>query len=471
MNRRNLLLALFLFSASPLLAAEKPNIVVIVADDMRPDCIAALGHPVIKTPNLDRLVREGTAFPRAVAAYPICHVSRAELLTGCTAFRCGVPWRGNLIDPKLATWAGTFRDAGYQTWYVGKWHNDGRPKERGYTATRGLYTSGGAKGQPLTFPRDSYGRPVTGYTGWTFKNEDGEVELEKGIGLTAETSKHIGDAAVAFIEQKETKPFFLHVNFAAPHDPRIFPPGTEKMYDPAKMPLPPSFRKEHGFDHGNLKGRDEVLLAYPRDPEEVKRELAVYYALISDMDAHIGRILAALETAKKLDNALIIFTSDQGMAVGSHGLVGKQNLYDHTFGVPLVMRGPGIAKGKKLPAQCYLRDLFPTTCDLAGITIPATAEGKSLVPVIEGKKDSVYDAVFGYFTDTQRGIRDDRYKLIRYPKANVTQLFDLRDDPRELRNLANDPRYKDRIAAMLAKLQAEQKKWGDEVKLFEKVKP
>jgi arylsulfatase A-like enzyme len=189
------------------------------------------------------------------------------------------------------------------------------------------------------------------------------------------------------------------------------------------------------------------------------------------MDAHIGRILAALETAKKRDNALIIFTSDPGMAVGSHGLVGKQNLYEHTFGVPLVMRGPGVAKGKKVPPQGDLRDLFPTTCDIAGIPIPATVEGKSLVPVIEGKKDSVYDAVFGYFTDTQRGIRDDRYKLIRYPKANVTQLFDLRDDPRELHNLADDPRYKDRVAAMLAKLQAEQKKWGDEVKLFEKVKP
>jgi arylsulfatase A-like enzyme len=460
-----LLAIALLLLASPAVAAEKPNLVVIVADDMRPDCIAALGHPVIKTPNLDRLVREGTAFPRAVAAYPICIVSRAELLTGCTAFRCGVPWKGNRINPALATWAATFRDAGYETWYVGKWHSDGQPQDRGYTATRGLYTGGGAKGQPLTFPVDSYGRKVTGYGGWTFKTDDGKVEVEKGIGLTPETSRHMGDAAVAFVERKPKKPFFLHVNFAAPHDPRIFPPGTEKQYDPAKLPLPPSFKKEHPFDHGNLKGRDEVLLAYPREEEEIRKELAVYYALITDMDAHIGRILKALEAAKQLDDTLIVFTSDQGMAVGSHGLVGKQNLYEHTFHVPLVMRGPGVAKGAKNGAQCYLRDLFPTACEFAGIAIPETVEGKSLVPVLQGKVEGVYSEVFGYFTDTQRGIRDDRYKLIRYPKANVTQLFDLRDDPGELRNLAGDPRYKDRVAAMLARLKAEQKKWGDELDL------
>jgi arylsulfatase A-like enzyme len=192
----------------------------------------------------------------------------------------------------------------------------------------------------------------------------------------------------------------------------------------------------------------------------------VYYAVVSHMDEQIGRILAALDESKQLANTVVIFSSDQGLALGSHGLIGKQNLYDHTFGVPLIVRGPGVVKAAKAPAACYLRDLFPTACALAGIPIPDTVEGKSLAAVLGDRGDSVYPAVFGYFTDTQRGVRDTRYKLIRYPKANVTQLFDLRDDPDELRNLAADPKHAARVADLLATLKAEQKTWGDEVPLF-----
>ncbi len=355
----------FAVLAAPAAAAQRPNLLLILADDMRPDCIAALGHPVVKTPNLDRLVREGTTFTRAVAAYPICHVSRAELLTGATAFRCGVPGQGNRIDPKLKTWAATFRDAGYHTWYTGKWHSDGQPKQRGCTETSRLYSAGGAKDKPLTFPRDARGRPVTGYTGWTFKKDNGTAEPELGIGLTPDTSRLIADGAIELVRRKPDRPFLLHVNFSAPHDPRLLPPGSRTRYDQARIPLPANFRKEHGFDHGNRGGRDEVLLGSPRDPAELRQELAVYYAVITDMDEQIGRILRALEETNQLDNTVLIFSSDQGLALGSHGLIGKQNLYEHTFGVPLLVRGPGIPRGAKRDAGCYLRDLFPTACELA----------------------------------------------------------------------------------------------------------
>lgn len=425
----------FTTSAAP---AVRPNFLVIVSDDQRPDTIGALGHPVVRTPHLDSLVQRGVAFRRAVAAYPICHVSRAEMLTGTSAFRNGAYYRGNVIDPALATWAGTLRDAGYRTCYTGKWHNDGQPTQRGYAETRGLYSSGGARGQALTHPRDAGGRPVTGYTGWTFKGADGAAQLDKGVGLTPETSHHIGDAAVEFLSTKRDSPFFLHVNFAAPHDPRFMPPGFERTYDPATIPLPANFQPQHPFDHGNLQGRDEVLFKSPRDPAEVRAELAVYYALISDLDAQIGRMLATLRETGQLDRTVVIFTSDQGMAMGGHGLMGKQNMYEHTIVAPLLVSGPGIPAGARSDADCYLRDLFPTTCELAGVPVPTTVQGRSLVPLLTGAAKSVHPFVVGYFTHSQRMIREGDWKIIGYPEAGSWQMFHLASDPLEQTNLVAD---------------------------------
>jgi len=456
------LLGLIAGGAARSMAADRPNFIFLLADDMRPDCIAALGHPVIKTPNLDTLARQGMVFTRAVAAYPICNVSRAEILTGTTAFRNGVGYPGSKINPTLATWAGTLRDAGYHTWECGKWHNDGQPTSRGYEETRGLFTAGGMpKGSKLKCLPDHAGRTATGYVGYTFKTDDGKVELDKGVGLTPLTTRQITDAALEFINRKSAKPFFLHVNFTAPHDPRLFPPGYENLYDPAKIPLPRNFRPQHPFEHGNLTGRDEVLLPKPLVPAELREELAVYYALISDMDEQIGRIIAALRANGQLDNTIIIFSSDQGMAMGSHGLLGKQNLYEHTFGVPLIFRGPGIPQGVRSRADCYLRDLFPTTCELAGIPIPATVQAKSLVPVIKGKADAIYDFVIGYFTNTQRAIRAGDWKLIEYPRIGKTQLFNLRDDPDELNDLSDKPETADARKRLAAQLKAWLKEQGD----------
>jgi arylsulfatase A-like enzyme len=424
-------------------AARQPDILFIVTDDQRPDTIHALGNETIQTPHLDRLVARSSVFTRAIAGYPICHVSRAELLTGCCAFRALPGYPGGSIDPKLATLAPTFQEAGYTTCYAGKWHNDGQPKTRGYTITSGLFSSGGAKGAKGA-EVDTQGHPVTGYTGWTFKTDDGAVETHKGIGLTPRTSEFVADGAIDFIKRKHDKPFLLHVNFTAPHDPRLMPPGYEGRYDPKKIPLPGSFARQHPFDHGNIHGRDEVLLKKPLDEDDLRRELACYYAVITHMDEQIGRILAAVEAGGGSDNTIIIFTTDQGLAMGSHGLMGKQNMYEHTLGVPLIIGGPNLPAGRRFAAQCYLRDVFPTACNLAGIPIPETVQGRSLVPVLQGRTDQLYPFVVAYFTDTQRMIRDGRWKFARYPKAEQTQLFDLQNDPLELRNLAPEPAHQDR---------------------------
>jgi putative heme-binding domain-containing protein len=178
----------------------------------------------------------------------------------------------------------------------------------------------------------------------------------------------------------------------------------------------------------------------------LSRYLAVYYAVISHMDEQIGRILDVLDQTRQTKDTLVIFTSDHGLAVGSHGLMGKQNMYEHTIRVPLVMAGPG----KRNTALCYLRDLFPTTCELVGLPIPESVEGRSLKPVIREEKNSVYSEIYGYFRDKQRMVRDQRWKLIHYLEIDRYQLFDLNKDPFE----KNDLIVKDHHAQVVRHLQS-----------------
>ena len=412
----------------------RPNVLLIVSDDQRPDTIGALGNEHIRTPNLDGLVRRGTVFTRATCAHPLCYPSRAELLTGCTGFRNGT-YSEQRLHEGVPLWPEVMRRAGYRTCYVGKWHTAGRPSTVGYSQCDGLYGSGRPVAENYV---DFRGRRATGYGGWQFQTDEGQRFPEKGLGLTPNISSEFADAAIRQIEKKSEQPFFIHVNFTAPHDPRIWPPGYEKAYEAAKLPLPGNFLPEHPFDHGNARGRDELLLPFPRTAEDVRQELACYYAVISHMDEQIGRVFEALDAAGQRENTIVIFTSDHGLAIGSHGLVGKQNMYEHTINVPLVMAGPGIPAREKRAAHCYLRDLFPTVCELAGIKSP-DIDGQSLMAVLRGEKEDVRPFVIGYFQDSQRMIREGDWKLVWYLKAKqpqeMFQLFDVRNDPLEMNNL------------------------------------
>lgn len=428
----------------------RPNILLIVSDDQRPDTISALGNPHIETPTLDWLVEHGTTFTHAVCANPICTPSRAELLTGCSGFRNGVLDFGGMIDPELATLPEPFADAGYATWYSGKWHNNGRPPDHGYGATSGLFTGGG--GRWSVDQTDYRGQPVTGFRGWIFRDAAGDPLPELGVGLTPEISETIADAAIEVIGNSGERPWFLHVNFTAPHDPLLLPPGFESRYAPQQIPVPENFLPEHPFDHGNLRGRDEELLPWPRTGTIVQDDLAAYYAVISHMDQQIGRVLDALRAQGVLEQTIIVFTSDHGLAVGSHGLRGKQNMYEHTVGVPLIFVGPGEPAGVRRDAPCYLRDLFPTLCELAGLSIPETIEGRSQVPVLQGLVSATRRFVVGYFRDSQRMIRKDGWKLIRYPQAGREQLFHTEDDPHEIVDLAGEPRHQRRRQALSGEL-------------------
>jgi len=400
-----------------------PNILFILADDQRFDTIRALGNDEIHTPNLDKLVKRGFAFTNAFcqgSMIPaVCAPSRTMLLTGRSLFR--IPPTGKKAaygGPMLPT---VFNAAGYATLHVGKPGNSFPPAHA------------------------AFGKNVA-------------VPLQG-----ADTCQKAADAVLDFLRGQRGKkqPFFVYLAPPVPHDPRVAPKEFMDRYDPAKISLPKNFMPRHPFDNGELEVRDEKLAPVPRTPEVMKRHLADYYACITYLDHQIGRIIAYLEETGQLDNTVIIFTSDQGLAVGGrHGLMGKQNLYEH-FKSPLILAGSGIPHGQS-PALVYLFDLFPTLCELAGIDTPKEAEGLSLVPVVQGRRPRVRDWLFAAYRDCQRMVRDERWKLIWYPKIDRYQLFDLANDPWEINDLSARPEHAPRLTALKARLAEEQRRWGDD---------
>ena len=443
---------------------RRPNVLLIVTDDQRPDTIAALGNDVIQTPHLDALATCSSVFLRATCANPICTPSRGEILTGCSGFNNGVLDFGGRFRAGIQPVAAVLRQAGYRTCYIGKWHNTGRPSQHGYLETKGLFAGGGIKFWKDQF--DAHGRQVTGYRGWLFQSDTGDLYPELGVGLTPDISERFADAAIdaictTAVSERANKPFFIHVNFTAPHDPLLIPTGYEQAYDPRQIPLPHNFRVEHPFDTGNLNGRDEALLPKPRTKKDVREDIAVYYTVITHLDTQIGRILKSLDATGQRDNTVVIFTSDHGLAMGSHGLRGKQNMYEHTINVPMLISGPAIPAGKTFNSQIYLRDLYPSICELAIAPLLHEVDGRSVVPILRGEVTTIHDLVFGYFRNFQRMVRGDRWKLIHYPHIDHWQLFDLKNDPNELNNLADDPAESEIKRDLQKRLRIWQKQVGD----------
>jgi arylsulfatase A-like enzyme len=433
---------------------DKPNVVFLLADDQRPDTLT----PVLM-PNLVALAGRGAAFTRAVCPNPVCVPSRVEILTGCSSFRNGsTPRLGERPADGLTTWPSAMKAAGYRTATVGKWHVAGKPVDRGYDESPGLFT-GGASDTPRR--RDLLDREITGYHGWVFQTEDGRKFPEHGIGLTERTDVRIADAAIEFLERRSPQPFFLHVNFTSPHDPLMPPARLRSRFDPAAESLPGNYADRHPFDHGNAGGRDENLWPLPRVEKEVREDLALYHAAIAHLDEQVGRILTALRATGLEERTIVVFASDHGLAIGSHGLRGKQNMYEHTVGVPLILAGPGVPRGVRRSAQVYLREVYPTVCELARVPVPKSVESRSFARVVRGEAAEHHEAVFGYWLDAQRMIRTDRWKLIHYPRIGRTQLFDLIRDPLETDDLSDVAAHAPIRDGLRAKLTAWQKEVSD----------
>jgi arylsulfatase A-like enzyme len=256
----------------------------------------------------------------------------------------------------------------------------------------------------------------------------------------------------------------MYLGFAAPHDPRVAAKPYMDMYQRDQIPLPKNFLPVHPFDNGEMTVRDELLNPWPRTEDDIRRHLHEYYGMITGLDYHIGRLLAHFKDTGLYDNTIIVFSADQGLAIGSHGLMGKQNLYEHSAKSPLFLCGPGIPQGRS-DALVYLMDLFPTFCSLVGAPPPEGVDGTSLTPIIYDLQVRVRRSLFLSYRDVQRAIRDDRYKLILYPHNNVHQLFDLETDPEEITNLASDPEFARRIDAMTAAIGEWQGILGDTLPL------
>lgn len=408
------LTALALAPLITLPAADTPvkqlNICFFLADDLRPDCLGVLGHPIVKTPNVDRLVADGFIFRNAhvlgsnIGA--VCAPSRTMIQTGQSYLR------NNTTTPILAQ---TIKSAGYASIRSGKSRNG--PKK---------------------------------------------LDDQFDANLNGRDGKGNADNLIAFIhEHAGKKPLFLYMAGHEPHDPQFASEDFYQMYKPEDIPLPTAFLPFHPFDNGDMTVRDEQTLPWPRTRESVTGKLARYYASTSYWDAQCGRVVAELKKAGQFDNTIFVVAGDNGLSLGQHGLLGKQNLYQ--FGgmhVPLIFAGPGIPKGET-QAFAYLYDVYPTMCELAGIPVPKGLDALSLKPVITGSQASVRDHLFTAYMNCQRSIRVGNWKLVRYPEVDVTQLFNLQDDPHELTNLATSPEYDGKVKDMMALLARTGPLYGD----------
>jgi arylsulfatase A-like enzyme len=410
-------------------ASEKPNILFILSDDQRWDTIHALGNAEISTPNQDRLVERGFAFRNAYcqgAMVPaVCLPSRGMIITGRSLWRLPENLRAKTPPPGVTVLPTLMSQAGYVTFHTGKAGNS-----------------------------------------CTFGNAAFDTNLESK-GRTATSATEHAENVIGFLRKHNgAKPFFAYMAPEVPHDPRLAPERFVKMYDPAKLTLSKNFMPQHPFDNGELRVRDELLAAIPRQPDEMRQHLADYYATISHLDFEIGRIFDVLQERGWLENTIIIYSSDQGLAVGGrHGLMGKQNLYEDVK-PPLIFAGPGIPHGQT-DALVYLYDLFPTILALAGGARPEGLDSRDLLPVIRGEKPRVRDTLFGAYRQVQRMVRDERWKLLKYNAAGDrhAQLFDLANDPDELKNLAVDPAHAAERTRLEAELAKARQQFGDPVKL------
>jgi len=437
---------------STVTAAKRPNVLFIFTDDQRPDAFGALGNPDIKTPNMDRIINSGFVFNRAYIqgsmTFATCLPSRAMIMSGKPLFRAPLQLDSGILMPQV------FQKAGYRTFATGKWHNGESSFEKCFDEAEAVFFGGAAR----THINVPVNRMIAG------------LMVPYDAGETFSTDL-FADAAIEFIEGQSEKeqPFFCYIPFTAPHSP-VTPPGKwATMYNPDKITLPPNHaalrpdlvdQQQGTSRRGGGRGGRGRQGGDVSPVDRAKQRYAAYYGLISHLDHHIGRVLDTLKKTGQAENTIILFATDHGMSMDSHGQSGKHNAYEHTSRVQIVASGADVPKGSS-DALVYLYDIYPTLCGLTGLPIPDEVEGKSLAKVIHGKQAKVRDHLFTAYMDDQRTIRDDRWKLFYRSKEDRVALYDLKNDPHELNDLAAKPENKDRIAKLKVELAKAQQLYGD----------
>jgi arylsulfatase A-like enzyme len=443
---RRVLLALPLLLAAVMAApapADPPNIVLIVADDLRHDAIGRFAGHDLATPSIDGLAARGFVFRNtyAIGSNPgaVCAPSRAMLLTGRPLRDA---WQNTRIDG-VPTIPSRLRDAGYHTFGTGKWHQSRRAFREGFDVGAEIFFGGCIACSKTSNAHDEAAKQASYEATLQRLSVDGTYEpvAKPGVHVT----DRFADAAAAFIaRQPADTPFFVYLSFTAPHDPRVAPPEYEARFRDAegapRVRLPANFLAEHPFDQGDRAIRDEVLIETPRDRAALAEEIADYHAMTAHMDAAIGRVLQRVADHHR-DDTIVIFTSDHGLGLGSHGLMGKQNAYEHSIrAAPLIIAGRGIRAGES-EAFAILNDVFPTIVELTGTEAPDGLAGRSLMPIVRREAESVRDEVWYAYKGYSRAIRVGDWKLIRYPHLDRLQLFDLEHDPHELNDVHADSRH------------------------------
>jgi len=442
-------------------AAEPPNFLFIFADDQAPDTIRALGNDEIHTPNLDTLVANGTTFTRAYNSGAwggaVCMASRMMLVTGRQL------WHAHKDYPKTdeyqknnKTWPQLLASGkGYETYFSGKWHVK-MDANKAFTHCTNV-----RPGMPNQ-TKQGYNRPIDGQEDvWSPYDPTFEGFWKGGT----HWSEVLGNDAVQYLSmaQKSKAPFFMYLAFNAPHDPRQAPKEFVDMYPSKDIKVPESFLPiyPHCEGMGAGKGlRDEKLAPFPRTEHAIQVNRQEYYAIITHLDTQVGRMLDALKATGKKDNTYIFFTADHGLGCGHHGLLGKQNMYDHSVRVPWIINGPGIEAGKKIDTPIYLQDVMATTFDLAGMDKPEQVQFDSVMPKLRGE-DSGDRPIYGGYTMTQRMVTAEGYKLILYPKIKVKRLYHIAEDPLELTDLASNPDADKRMKTLFSEFLELQKTMGD----------
>ena len=423
---------------------KRPNILFLLADDQRADALGCAGNSYIRTPNIDSLASSGVRFSNAYIMGghhgAISAPSRAMLLSGKHLFNVYDKLEGVKTMPML------FGENGYETFGTGKWHNEKSAFEISFRKAKNVYLGGMAN--HFAVPCRNMG-------------PDGKLSEPELKGFSTDV---FAGSAIDFITDyangSRVNPFFCYVAFTVPHDPYSPKPGFIDSYADQSLPLPGNYMPQHPFQFDDLTIRDENLLDWPRQAEKVRSVLSDYYALITHLDKAIGDLIGTLRKNGLYDNTIIVYAADNGLAAGSHGLLGKQNLYEHSMKVPLIIAGPGIPEDMVSDAFVYLFDMFPTLAELCNIPAPVEIDGKSLVPVISGESEGVRSSLFTAYRHTVRAVRNKEWKLIRYPERDFSQLFNLVADPLELNNLAEEGLYKSRVDELTVLM----KEWQLELK-------
>lgn len=474
-------------------AARRPNILFILVDDQSPfDFRFYNPKSTLATPTLDRLAAEGMvidgAYHMGAWVGGVCTPSRTMIMTGRTVWHVpdtsGRNFNPHTANPRLVpadladhSLPAVFNRAGYATMRTCKVGNSYEPAN-----------------QLFAVRRDATKRGPTDETGSAWHAEQ----------------------VLDYLRERETKrderPFLIHFGFSHPHDTRDAKPELLAKYGatnhadpdrppalhPKQPPLPENYLPAHPFHHGHPGLRDETQVSgvwERRDEATIRNELGREFALGEDIDRQIERVLRRLEAMGELEHTYIVYTADHGMAIGRHGLQGKQNLYQHTWRVPFIVKGPGIKPGSRAEGNLYLLDLLATFCDFAGITPPATNEGLSFRPVLEGRRQTIRDTLYGvYCGGTRPGMRALKHgdwKLIQYDvmdgQVRETRLFNLKENPDEFleahqntavsnltrhlpaphqANLARDPRFAAKLKELETLLLAEMRRLDDPFRLW-----